>query len=205
MLKLQDISKSFDDKCLFSNLNFTLDIGNTLAIIGPSGSGKSTLLKIIAGLIDPNSGEIFLSDINITNLPTYKRNIGMVFQDNQLFSHLDVKGNIEFGLRMHKWPKAQRTRRVKELLDLVGLTGFEDRKIHELSGGESKRIALARSLAPNPAVLLLDEPLTGLDEKLHDQLMFDLKLVLNETKTTTILVTHDKSEATEVSNETVQL
>ena len=195
MLRIQNISKSFGDNLVLNDLSFDVDSGSTLAILGPSGCGKSTLLKIISGLIEPDLGTIIDSGQDVTSTPTHLRGIGFVFQDNQLFPHLDVTKNIEFGLKMAGWDKKRRQSRVAKMLETVGLTGFEKRTITDLSGGEAKRVALARSLAPAPKVLLLDEPLTNLDEDLHDQLMLDLKVILKESNTTTVLVTHDKVEA----------
>ncbi len=205
MLKVKKVNKSFEDNLVLDQISFEVPEGETLAILGPSGCGKSTLLKIIAGLLVPDCGYIEIDNIDITKVPTHKRNVGLVFQDNQLFPHLNVSGNIEFGLKLLGWDKSHRKTKVSELLDLVNLNGFENRQITDLSGGESKRIALARSLATAPKVLLLDEPLTGLDEHLHDQLLVDLKAVLFDSKTTTVLVTHDKSQASELASEILTL
>ena len=164
-------------------------------MLGPSGAGKSTLLRVIAGLLRPDSGRVLLDGVDITHRPSHLRNIGMMFQDEQLFPHLDVAANIAFGPRMHRWPAAGITARVHELLEVVGLDGFGARGVDRLSGGEKKRVALARALAPRPAVLLLDEPLTGLDRELHDRLLGELGDVLRATATTAVLVTHDPDEA----------
>ena len=142
--------------------------------------------------------------IDITHRPAHQRNIGMMFQDEQLFPHLDVAANIAFGPRMHRWPAAEIAGRVDELLDLVGLDGFGNRRVDRLSGGEKKRIALARSLAPRPALLLLDEPLTGLDRELHDRLIAELADVLRATATTAVLVTHDRDEAATLATRVVE-
>jgi len=205
MLSVNKVTKSFETNLVLDELSFEVPSGETLAVLGPSGCGKSTLLKIIAGLISPDQGKIELNNVDVTKVPTHKRNIGFVFQDNQLFPHLNVSGNIEFGLKMLGWKKRLRQVRVAELLDLVGLSGFEERNISELSGGEAKRIALARSLAPTPKALLLDEPLTGLDEELHDQLMVDLNNILNQSQTTTVLVTHDRSEAHNLADKILEM
>ena len=173
------------------------------ALLGPSGSGKSTLLRVVAGLVTPDRGAVRIGDVDVTDVPTHRRGVGMVFQDEQLFEHLDVAGNVEFGLRMRGDPPAQRQRRVGELLGLVGLTGFERRNVRQLSGGEAKRVALARSLAPSPSVLLLDEPLTGLDRQLHDRLVDDLGAILRAERTTSLLVTHDHDEAQAIADRVV--
>ena len=178
--------------------------GEVVALLGPSGAGKSTLLRVVAGLLRPDSGRVILDGVDITDRPAHQRNIGMMFQDDQLFPHLDVAANIGFGPRMHRWPAATINDRVDELLRLVGLDGFEKRRVDRLSGGEKKRVALARTLAPRPAVLLLDEPLTGLDRELHDRLIEELGAVLRATATTTLLVTHDRDEADALAGRVVE-
>lgn len=195
MLEIKNISLSFNETPLLDKVSFSVKKESTLAILGPSGCGKSTLLNIIAGLIQPNEGEIVIQGHCINDLPTHKRDIGYVFQDNQLFPHLNVEENIEFGLKMKRIEKNARKEITRELLSIIGLSNFEKKKIQELSGGEAKRIALARSLAPRPKILLLDEPLTGLDGKLHNQLLSDLAEILKTTKTTSIFVTHNEDEA----------
>jgi thiamine transport system ATP-binding protein len=137
--------------------------GEIVALLGPSGSGKSTLLRVIAGIVPADSGRVVLDGVDITSVPTHRRSVGMVFQNEQLFPHMDVAGNVGFGLRMAGIDRRARGERVAELLEMVGLAGFGSRHIDGLSGGERKRVALARSLAPQPKLLLLDEPLTGLD------------------------------------------
>ena len=151
----------------------------------------------------PQAGTVRSGGVDIAELPPHRRGIGMVFQDEQLFPHRDVGQNVEFGLRMQHRPKAERAARVAELLELVGLPNVERRSVTSLSGGEAKRVALARSLAPAPPVLLLDEPLTGLDRELHDRLADDLARVLRATGTTALMVTHDADEATRVADRIV--
>ncbi|OZM73663.1 ABC transporter [Amycolatopsis antarctica] len=174
-----------------------LDIadGEVLALLGPSGSGKSTLLRAITGLEQMAAGTVRWDGADLAAVPVHQRGFGLVFQDGQLFPHRDVAGNVAFGLRMHGVEPRRRAERVAELLELVGLRGYERRRVTQLSGGEAQRVALARALAPEPRLLLLDEPLSGLDAGLREQLAFDLTELLRRTKITTLLVTHDQEEA----------
>ncbi len=204
MLDVSDVVVSFDGRSVLDGLSLHVDDGQIVAVLGPSGAGKSTLLRIIAGLLRPNSGTVSLDGVDVSDRPAHLRNIGMMFQDEQLFPHLDVAANVAFGPRMHRWPIAETTDRVEELLCLVGLDGLGSRRVDRLSGGEKKRVALARSLAPRPAVLLLDEPLTGLDRELHDRLIVELGDVLRATATTAVLVTHDRDEAATLASGVVQ-
>jgi thiamine transport system ATP-binding protein len=195
MLEVRDLSIRFGNATVFERASLTVADGEVVGLLGPSGSGKSTLLRVIAGLLVPNDGRVVLDGVDITTLATHRRRIGMVFQNDQLFPHRTVAQNIEFGLRMAGWDTPRRADRVRELLELVGMSGFEARRITDLSGGEAKRVALARSLAPSPRIILLDEPLTGLDRDLHDQLAAELARLLRSTATTALLVTHDRAEA----------
>jgi thiamine transport system ATP-binding protein len=204
MLDVGGVVVRFGDRAVLDGVSLHVDDGEIVAVLGPSGAGKSTLLRVIAGLIRPDSGVVALDGVEITSRPAHLRNIGMMFQDEQLFPHLDVAANIAFGPRMHRWTASSIRERVDELLGVVGLTGFADRRVDRLSGGEKKRVALARSLAPRPAVLLLDEPLTGLDRELHDRLIGELGEVLRTTATTAVLVTHDRDEAAALAGKVVQ-
>ena len=195
MLKVSNLSVKFDNIAIVDDISFTVPTGDTLAITGPSGIGKTTLLHAICGIVRTTHGTVHIDNVDITSLPTHKRGIGLVSQTGDLFPTMTTSQNIEFGLRIAKMPQPDRTARVKELLDLVGLAHLAHRNVAELSGGESRRIALARALAPRPRVLLLDEPLSGLDQTTHDALMSDLARVLKQTATTALLVTHDHSEA----------
>ncbi len=176
-----------------------------VALLGPSGAGKSTLLRVIAGLLTADAGSVWLDGSDVTNLPSHRRNIGLVFQDEQLFPHLTVGQNVGFGLRMQGLGRAQVAARVHELLHMVGLGAAAALPVTTLSGGEAKRVALVRSLAPQPAVLLLDEPLTGLDRELHDRLAAELAGLLRATGTTALLVTHDHDEAAAIADRVVNL
>lgn len=207
---MRDIVVRFGPNAVVDGVSLHIPDGEIVALLGPSGSGKSTLLRVIAGLITPSGGSVHINGVDITALAAHRRGVGLVFQDNQLFPHLDVATNIDFGLRMQSRRTSarrapERRDRVGELLHLVGLTGFERRAVASLSGGEAKRVALARSLAPAPAILLLDEPLTGLDDELHDRLATDLAAILRGTATTALLVTHDATEAAAVADRVVML
>lgn len=204
MLEVKDLVIRFDTRPVLDGVWLRVDDGEVVAVLGPSGAGKSTLLRAIAGLLRPDSGVVCLDDVDITDRPAHLRNIGLMFQDEQLFPHLDVFANVAFGPRIHRWPAAQTARRVDELLSLVGLHELAERRVDRLSGGERKRVALARALAPRPAVLLLDEPLTGLDRDLHDHLLGELADVLRATSTTAVVVTHDHEEANALAGRVVQ-
>jgi thiamine transport system ATP-binding protein len=195
VLKVSNLSVEFGNTVIVDNISFTVPTGETLAIIGPSGIGKTTLLHAICGIVRTTHGTIHIDNTDISSLPTYKRGIGLVSQTGDLFPTMTVSQNIEFGLRIAKMPQTDRTARVQELLEMLNLTHLAHRNVAELSGGEARRIALARALAPRPQVLLLDEPLSGLDQTTHDALMSDLARVLKQTATTALLVTHDHSEA----------
>ncbi|MCX6516183.1 MAG: ABC transporter ATP-binding protein [Actinobacteria bacterium] len=195
MLNVSNLSVAFDNTVIVDNISFTVPTGETLAITGPSGIGKTTLLHAICGIIRTTHGIVHIDNVDVTSLPTHKRGIGLVSQTGDLFPTMTVSQNIEFGLRISKMPKTDRTTRVHELLEMVNLAHLAHRDVAELSGGEARRIALARALAPRPRVLLLDEPLSGLDQTTHDALMSDLARVLKQTATTALLVTHDQSEA----------
>ena len=205
MLEARCVSVTFGSRRVLDSVSLSVGDGEIVALLGPSGSGKSTLLRVIAGLLAPDNGEVLLDGAVVTTIPTHRRNVGLVFQDEQLFPHRTVGQNVEFGLRMQKRPAGERSERVAELLELVGLSGFADRRVTDLSGGEAKRVALARTLAPRPRVVLLDEPLTGLDRELHDQLVHDLAGVLRGTNTTALLVTHDRDEARLIADRVVEL
>jgi thiamine transport system ATP-binding protein len=200
MLDVGEVTVVFDDTPVLDRVSLHVDRGEVVALLGPSGSGKSTLLRVIAGLVTPDSGHVSVDGVDVTGLPTHRRHVGLVFQDEQLFPHLSVADNVAFGLRMAGMGRPERRHRADELLDVVGLAGFGDRSVDNLSGGEAKRVAVARSLAPAPKVLLLDEPLTGLDRDLHDRLQTEVADIMRATGTTAVWVTHDRTEADAVAD-----
>ncbi|MGA1515611.1 MAG: ABC transporter ATP-binding protein [Ilumatobacteraceae bacterium] len=205
MLVVDSVSVSLGGRSVLDAVSLAVSAGEVVAVFGPSGSGKSTLLRAVAGLVEVESGRVVIDGVDVTGVPTHLRRVGMVFQDEQLFPHRDVAGNVAFGLEMAGVERRERESRVEELLSAVGLDGFGDRDVSTLSGGEAKRVALARSLAPRPAVLLADEPLTGLDADLHDRLAVEVGAVLRESGTTTLWVTHDRAEAALVADRSVSL
>lgn len=205
MLEIDDVSIAFDGTPVLDGVSLTVDDGEVVALLGPSGSGKSTLLRIVAGLETPDRGTVRVAGRDVTRVATHRRDVGMVFQDEQLFPHRDVARNVAFGLEMAGVDGQARNDRVRELLELVGLAGFERRRVTDLSGGEAKRVALARALAPRPSVLLLDEPLTGLDRDLHDRLEGEVASILRTTGTTAVWVTHDRDEAEAVADRVLDL
>lgn len=181
-------------------VSFDVAPGEVLGLLGPSGCGKSTLLRAIAGLEGLVRGAVSWDGADLAPVPVHRRGFGLMFQDGQLFPHRDVAGNVAFGLQMAGLNPAERAPRVRELLAMVGLEGFGRRQVATLSGGERQRVALARSLAPTPRLLLLDEPLSALDRALREQLAEDLARVLRETRTTAVFVTHDQDEAFAVAD-----
>jgi len=195
MLRVENVTVRFGDTVALDGATLEVAEGEVVALLGPSGSGKSTLLRVVAGLERPDAGRVLLAGEDATGVPPHRRGIGVVFQDQALFQHRDVTGNIAFGLRMRGAPRAEIERRVRELLELVGLDGFEHRSLATLSGGERQRVALARALAPEPSVLLLDEPLGSLDRRLRDRLLDDLERLFDTLGVTVLSITHDLAEA----------
>jgi thiamine transport system ATP-binding protein len=195
MLRAEDVSVRFDGVAALDGASLDVGDGEVVTVLGPSGSGKTTLLRVVAGLQVPDSGRVLLDGVDLASTPPHRRGIGLVFQDHALFPHRDVSDNVAFGLRMRGDAPELVAVRTAELLDLVGLAGFERRSVGSLSGGEQQRVALARALAPEPRVLLLDEPLGSLDRRLRDRLLEDLGRLFDQLRLTALYVTHDQTEA----------
>jgi thiamine transport system ATP-binding protein len=194
-LELRDVTVRFGDATALAGVDLTVAAGEVVVILGPSGSGKSTLLRTVAGLQPLDAGVVTIDGVDQSRTPPHRRGVGLMFQDHALFPHLDVAGNVAFGLRMQGASPAARADRVTQLLDLVGLPGMEARAVQTLSGGEQQRVALARSLAPEPRVLLLDEPLGALDRPLRERLVEELRGLFVRLELTVVAVTHDQHEA----------
>lgn len=195
MLTVQAIEKTYEGHPLLKKVSFTVQNDETICLLGSSGSGKSTLLRIIAGLEDAEAGKVLWNGQDLTNLPAHERGFGLMFQDYALFPHRNVAENIAFGLRMQGKPKGEIAEKVQSALETIHMTSFAKRKVTELSGGEQQRVALARALAPEPRLLMLDEPLGALDRTLREQLSHELRRILRETQVPAIYVTHDQEEA----------
>jgi ABC-type Fe3+/spermidine/putrescine transport system ATPase subunit len=194
-LQVIGIEKSFGKTRAVAGVSFDVGQEETVAVLGPSGCGKSTVLSIIAGLEQADRGEIYFNGARIDTVPTHKRSFGLMFQDFALFPHMNVFDNVAFGLRMSHIPELEVNAAVKQALELVRLPGFEQRDVNTLSGGEQQRVALARSVAPQPRLLMLDEPLGSLDRTLRERLLLELGEILANTRQTAIYVTHDQEEA----------
>ncbi len=200
-LQIRDLTKQFAAAPpILTNLNLSVEQGTIVCLLGASGSGKTTLLRIIAGLEQADKGDVWLEGQDLQAVPVHGRRFGFMFQNHVLFPHKDVGANIAYGLQMQHWPRAQIKARVAEMLALVRLTGYEARSVQELSGGEMQRVALARSLAPRPRLLLLDEPLSSLDRNLRDELVTELHAILHTLNITALYVTHDHAEAFAVAD-----
>lgn len=202
-LSLKNISKKYKDKEILKNITFDIKEGELVCILGPSGCGKTTLLNIIGGFVSDYSGDVFLSDENINNLPPEKREISTVFQSYGLFTHKNVIDNVSYGLKLLKIDKNMRGKRARDMLEKVGLAGYEKKKIKELSGGEQQRVAIARSMVLNPKLLLLDEPLSNLDVHLRDVMRKEIKRIQKQFGVTMIIVTHDQEDAFKLANRVI--
>lgn len=203
MLSVRQVSHSYEGAEVLHGLNLEVIDGEILCILGPSGCGKTTLLRIIAGLETPDKGDILLNSETILKTPIHQRKFGLMFQDYALFPHLNVQDNVAFGLKMRGYGKEEQIKQTNEALALVGLQHFSARKVTELSGGEQQRVALARSLAPHPHLLMLDEPLGSLDAALKAQLTVDLRKIIKDAGITSIYVTHDQNEAFSIGDRIV--
>ena len=199
-IRVEGVVQRFGDHLALAGVDLSIREGEFFSLLGPSGCGKTTLLNIIAGFIDPTEGAVYVGDRDVTALPPYRRDIGMVFQNYALFPHLDVAGNVAYGLKVRKMPAAQIKKRVAEVLDLVQLPGYASRMPHQLSGGQQQRVAIARALEISPQVLLLDEPLSNLDAKLRKDMQSELRSLQQRIGITTVLVTHDQEEALSLSD-----
>ncbi len=205
MLRVDDLAVRYGDTTALAGVSLTVPDGSITAIIGPSGSGKTSLLRGIAGLEPLAAGRVAWDADDLTDRPPHRRDFGLMFQDHALFGHLDVAGNVRFGLRMRGRPTAEQRDRVDEMLALVGLAGFGGRRVDALSGGEQQRVALARALAARPRLLMLDEPLASVDRERRAGLAVELHRVIRATGTATLLVTHDLDEAFTLADHIVLL
>ncbi len=203
IVELKDVFVSFDGERVLDGLNLKIEDKEFITLLGPSGCGKTTTLRLIAGFLDPDSGEIRFEGKDLNGVPAYKRQVNTIFQRYALFPHLNVFENVAFGLRVKKVPEKEITKQVTELLKLVNLEGFENRKISTLSGGQQQRIAIARAIANRPKVLLLDEPLAALDLKLRKDMQKELRRMQKQLGITFVFVTHDQEEALTMSDRVV--
>lgn len=199
-LTLRNVVKRYGKIEVVRGASFEIAEGEFVSLLGPSGCGKTTILRMVAGLLEPSSGEIVIGSRDVTRLPPDKRNIGLVFQSYALFPHMTVFDNVAFGLRRRREDPAEVTRRVGEALEMVRLGGYGSRFPRELSGGQQQRVAMARAIAPRPSVLLFDEPLSNLDASLRDEMQIELKRLQSELAITTLFVTHDQAEALSLSD-----
>ncbi len=200
MLDIRDVSRAFDGEAVLRDIDLTVNDGEIMCLLGASGSGKTTLLRIIAGLETTDSGTLTLDNERIADLPVHQRDFGLVFQDFALFPHMTVAENIAFGMKMRGLDAATKRERTQQMLALVGLDDFGGRDVGQLSGGERQRVALARSLAPRPRLLMLDEPLGSLDAALRERLVVELRDIIKQLGLTAVYVTHDQQEAFAVAD-----
>ena len=203
MISLRGIRVDYDDEPVLKGIDLDIMDKEFITFLGPSGCGKTTTLRIIGGFIQPKEGDVFFGGVRINDLPPYKREVNTVFQRYALFPHLNVYENVEFGLKIAKVPEKERRQSVKEMLKLVGLSGYDRRHINQLSGGQQQRVAIARALVNRPKVLLLDEPLGALDLKLRKEMQIELKRIQQALEITFIYVTHDQEEALTMSDRVV--
>jgi putative spermidine/putrescine transport system ATP-binding protein len=199
-VRFNAVTKRFDEVTALDGVSMSIGQGEFMTLLGPSGCGKTTLLNLAAGFLSPDSGEVLIAGKRMNDVPTYQREIGMMFQNYALFPHMNVAGNVAYGLKVRGVPRPERDRRVEAALALVRLTGFEDRTPRQLSGGQQQRVALARALVINPTVLLLDEPFSALDKNLRASMQVELREIQRKLNVTTIFVTHDQGEALSLSD-----
>lgn len=200
IIEISSLCCRYEGQPVLNNVGFRMEQGEILCLLGPSGSGKTTLLRLLAGLETEYAGRILCNGIDLRGIPPHKRNFGMMFQEYALFPHKSVYGNVAFGLEMKKVEPGPQRDTILGLLETVGLAGFGDRMVDELSGGERQRVALARSLAPNPQLLLLDEPLGSLDRELRERLAVEIRVILKKYGVASVFVTHDQSEAFSIAD-----
>ena len=205
IIEIKNISKSFGDKCILNDVSISVKKGEFLTLLGPSGCGKTTLLRMLAGFGHPDSGEILINGVDITDVPPHERPVNTVFQRYALFPHLDVYDNIAFGLKLQKVPEDEIDKRVRKVLKMVSMTDYEDRDVESLSGGQQQRVAIARAIVNQPQVLLLDEPLSALDLKMRKDMQIELKEMHRKLGITFVYVTHDQEEALTLSDTIVVL
>ncbi len=199
-IRTEGLLKRFGEVAAVDHVDVTIREGSLTAILGPSGCGKTTLLRCVAGLVEPDGGRVLIGEKDVTYVPPFKRNLGFVFQRPAMFPHMTVYQNIAWALELRKWPKNKSKGRVEEMLALARLQGLADRTYRQLSGGQAQRVVIARALAPEPDVLLLDEPLSQLDAKLRDELKLEIAEIHRKTGCTTLMVTHDQAEALTISD-----
>ncbi|MBW5447039.1 sulfate ABC transporter ATP-binding protein [Cohnella sp. CFH 77786] len=200
-VEVRGLNKRFGEFQAVKDVDFSIAKGQLIGLLGPSGGGKTSILRMLAGLETPDAGDILFHGRRVNELPPQERGIGFVFQNYALFKHMTVEGNIAFGLEVKKWSKPRIKERVAELVELTGLSGFEKRYPHQLSGGQRQRVAFARALAPEPQLLLLDEPFAAIDAKIRQELRSWLREMIDRLGITSIFVTHDQDEAIEVADE----
>ena len=205
IIEIRNVSKSFGDKCILNNVSISVKKGEFLTLLGASGCGKTTLLRMLAGFGHPDSGEILINGVDITDIPPHERPVNTVFQRYALFPHLDVYENIAFGLKLQKVPEDEIDRKVRRVLKMVSMTDYEDRDVESLSGGQQQRVAIARAIVNEPKVLLLDEPLSALDLKMRNDMQIELKEMHRKLGITFVYVTHDQEEALTLSDTIVVL
>lgn len=203
LIQVKNVVKTFDKQVVLKGISLDIYENEFVTLLGPSGCGKTTLLRIIAGFLEPSEGHVIMDGEDIAKVPAYKRDVNTVFQHYALFPHLNVYENIAFGLKIKKQPKDIIDQKVRRMISLVGLEGFEKRDVTKMSGGQQQRVAIARALIKNPRVLLLDEPLSNLDARLRIEMREEIRRIQQETKITTIFVTHDQEEAMSISDKIV--